>query len=170
MAVFFRGILYSIGISVITGVGGHHHYHESHEHHHDHYNHHEHNHEDNQSGTSQEKNFSEDNDDNPEYTSIFTNVNFANKSQNFKAGKASSVFGLMVLDLRGINITGNAYFEAASVFGGLEILAPKNVPLRVNITPVFGSFYNNAEYKSPEGEKPYLKLEGAAVFGSIKIL
>jgi predicted membrane protein len=144
---FLGAALVIFGIYVITGGHGHPH-----------------------DWSSKGGNFNQDTNDYPEYTSVFTTVRYANKSQNFRGGKASSVFGSMTVDLRDIGITGNTYFEVAGVFGGLEILAPKNVPLKVNITPVFGSFFNDAGYAAPSGGQPFMEIKGAAVFGSIKIL
>jgi len=76
----------------------------------------------------------------------------------------------MTVDLREIGITGNAYFEVASVFGGLEILVPRGMPLRLDITPVFGGFSNQAVTAAPAGGQPCLEIKGAAVFGNIRIL
>jgi hypothetical protein len=153
---FFGAFLVIFGIYVITG-GSHWHHDHNHDHDHDH------------NGSYKRGKFNDDNNDYPEYVTVFSSLNYKNKSQSLRGGKATSVFGSMSVDMTEINISGNAYFEVASVFGGLEIIAPKNVPLKVNITPVFGSFYNDAAYVTPADGQPFLEIKGSSVFGSITV-
>lgn len=115
------------------------------------------------------KKFSEDFNDCPEYTGVFSNLDVSNKSQNFKGGKATSVFGRVTVDLRDIKIQGNAYFEASSVFGTLQIYVPKDIPVKLNIVPVFGGYHNMASFAPPDPSAPYIEIKGASVFGSIEV-
>lgn len=113
--------------------------------------------------------FNESTEDYPEYNCVFSNLNISNKSQSLKGGTASSVFGKMVIDLREVNIQSNISFEVNSVFGGLDVLTPKALPVRLNMTPVFGSYHNFASNLNIDKNVPYIELKGAAVFGNINV-
>lgn len=121
-------------------------------------------------GASSGRNFTQDSTDYPEYTSIFSNIKYANICKQFRGGKATSVFGNLTVDLREIDLTQTSVIEVTSVFGGLELLAPKNVPVKVNVVPVFGGFFNEANYSTPSPGQPFLEIRGASVFGGIRIL
>ena len=153
---FLGAFLVIFGIYVMAGGGRWHHgcdhSHEHDRHHHD-------------GGP-----FSDDSSDFADYVSVFSSQSYRNRSQNFRGGKASSIFGGMTIDLREVKIGSTAFFEVNSVFGGLEVLVPKDVPLRVNVAPVFGTFYNDAEYVSPAAGQPCIEIKGASVFGSIRIV
>lgn len=115
------------------------------------------------------ENHNEDSNNFPEYTSVFSEVRYVNRSKSFRGGKASSVFGSITVDLRDINITSNAVFEVAGVFGGIELIVPRSVPIKVNVVPVFGAISNTASVMPMNGQ-PYLEIKGAAVFGTVKII
>jgi predicted membrane protein len=116
-----------------------------------------------------DRKFNESAEDFPDYNCIFANQNIINKSQNLKGGKASSIFGKMVLDLRDVNIQNNITFEVNSVFGNLDVIISKNVPVRLDITPVFGNYHNFATIDNADKNAPYIELRGSAVFGQINI-
>jgi predicted membrane protein len=113
--------------------------------------------------------FNENSEDYPEYNCVFSNLNIINKSQNLKGGTASSVFGKMVIDLREVTIQNNICFEVNSVFGGLDVLMPKSLPVRLNMTPVFGNYHNFTSSINTDKNAPYIELKGAAVFGNINV-
>lgn len=115
--------------------------------------------------------FSDDSDDAPEYVSILTRANYKNHSKAFRGGKISGIFGTVRVDLSDIVLTSYAELELSAVFGTVEIVLPKNVPIRAaSVTPVFGSFFNDAVYSPPSAGQPYLDIKGAAVFGSVRLL
>lgn len=117
------------------------------------------------------KSFNEDRDEFPEYTCVFTNMNVVNRSQTFRGGKASAVFGKLVLDLREVSLTGHAPLEIAGVFGSVDVLLPPDVPLKVSLVPVFGSFLNRTvNHPAPSPNAPFLEIKGASVFGSVTII
>jgi predicted membrane protein len=107
-----------------------------------------------------------DNSDYVDYNTIFSDNNTANSSKSFKGGHVSSVFGRAFVDLSQVEIQGNAVLEVSAVFGTLEVRMPRNIPYRTDVTPVFGSFLNNAPTLLPYEGAPYILIKGAAVFGS----
>jgi predicted membrane protein len=114
-------------------------------------------------------NTNEDSDNFPEYTSVFSSVSYVNKSKSFRGGKASSVFGSITVDLREISLTSNATFEVSGVFGSIELILPRTIPIKVDVIPVFGAISNIAPLMPMNGQS-YLEIKGAAVFGTVKII
>lgn len=115
------------------------------------------------------KNITENMDERPEYSCVFSQQQIANRCKNLRGGEADVVFGKMIVDLREAEIQGNVTFEVNSVFGTLEILSPKNVPLLFEITPVFGGCHNAASFPKADEKTPSITLEGSAVFGNINV-
>ena len=111
--------------------------------------------------------FSRDEKEFPEYSCVFSTIHVAGTSKSLKGGKATAVFGQMAMDLREAGITGNAVFEVSCVFGNMEIMVPKDVPVKFDIAPVFGTFHNAASFTSPKNGEPFLLIKGASVFGNI---
>jgi predicted membrane protein len=112
-----------------------------------------------------DRKFSESAEDYPEYSCVFSSQNITNKSQTLSGGKASAIFGKMVLDLRDVSIKNNITFEVNSVFGNLDVIVPKNVPVRL----VFGNYHNFAANNNFDKNAARIDLKGAAVFGQINI-
>lgn len=106
----------------------------------------------------------------PEYNCIFSDFSIKNVSKAFHGGRIASVFGKMRVDLSEIQIDGNVMVDASAVFGTLEIVVPRNIPYRTKITPVFGSFINDAPPFVYNAGGNGIEIKGAAVFGSIRFL
>ena len=110
-----------------------------------------------------------DNSDYVKYESYFTTNSFTNASKCFKGGYVSTDFGRMRLDMSQIEIQGEALLDVSAVFGTIEIIIPRNIPYRTKVTPVLGSFVNNAPLLPPAPGVPYLEIKGSAVFGTCTI-
>ena len=103
-----------------------------------------------------------------EYTSIFSHqdVNYAEKE--FTGAEAVSIFGGMTLDLRYAHLTNDAVIDATSVFGGMDILVPADVNVKVNGTGIFGRTHNNVN-KTEDMSMRTLYVNGTSIFGGIHI-
>jgi predicted membrane protein len=95
------------------------------------------------------------------------------ESDNFKGGKFSAVFGGGQLDLtkatlsdEGINV-----LQVDLVFGGLEILIPRDWNVKIEANSVFGSFSKkgNGITNSAIDLSKVLVIKGSAVFGGADI-
>lgn len=111
-----------------------------------------------------------DNSDYVKYDSSFSEINISNVSKCFKGGHVSSAFGTLRLDLSQIDIQENAVLEISVTFGTMEIRLPRNVPYKTDVTPVFGSFINNAPSAFPVAGAPFLEIKGSAVFGTCRLI
>lgn len=111
-------------------------------------------------------NSSADMNDYIHYGNSFSNNRVSNSSKNFKGGNISSTFGRTCVDLSSIAIQQNAVIDISATFGTVEIIMPRSVPYRTDITPVFGTFINNAPLNPVVPEMPYLLIKGSSVFGT----
>lgn len=93
------------------------------------------------------------------------NVNKA--GENFEKANLNAIFGAVKLDLREAKLEKETVIGAWAIFGGIEILVPKDCIVKVKGTPIFGGISN--ERKNNEDAKKIIYIEGYAVFGGIEI-
>jgi hypothetical protein len=90
------------------------------------------------------------------------------KSQNFKGGKVSVIFGGGDIDLREAKIDDKALLDISCIFGGVDVKLPDNVKLVNKGVGIMGAFENN--YRSDSNESsPELTVTGSAIFGGVEI-
>lgn len=105
---------------------------------------------------------------------IFSGCERRVKSQNFKGGRATSIFGGVELDLRDAKIVGDeATIEVNCIFGGAEIRVPDNWNVHSKSIPVLGGFSDKTHISSAEdpagGKRKTLIVTGVVVFGGVEI-
>ena len=105
---------------------------------------------------------------------IFSGCERRVKSQNFKGGRATSIFGGVELDLRDAKIAADqATIEVNCIFGGVEIRVPENWNVHSTSIPVLGGFSDKTHISSAEdpagGPRKTLVITGAIVFGGVEI-
>ena len=93
------------------------------------------------------------------------NVNKA--GENFEKANLNAIFGSVKLDLREAKLEKETVIGAWAIFGGIEILVPKDCVVKVKGTPIFGGISN--ERKNKEDATKTIYIEGYAVFGGIEI-
>lgn len=90
------------------------------------------------------------------------------ESSDFTGGRIDVVFGGYDLDLSDVKITkGGAKLEVNAVFGGAEIVVPKDCRVITNGGGFFGGWESNL--KSRDVKEPVLEISGSAVFGGVEI-
>ena len=93
------------------------------------------------------------------------NVNKA--GENFEKANLNAIFGAVKLDLREAKLEKETVIGAWAIFGGIEILVPKDCIVKVKGTPIFGGISN--ERKNKEDATKTIYIKGYAVFGGIEI-
>ena len=155
-AVFWAGILIIVGLWLIIGAfrprrssdGYHRHHHHRIQYHNNAY---------------------EDVNEYPDYIAVFSSHDTKNTSKSFRGGKITAVFGGASIDLREMQLAEDATLEVSAVFGGVEVILPTDLPIKMSSTPVFGGIDNSASNPSKVEGKYTLFIKGAAVFGGIEI-
>ncbi len=77
------------------------------------------------------------------------------------------VFGSIVLDLTNAKLKEENVITASAIFGGITILVPKDVAVKVKPTSIFGGVSNNVP--KAKDEKKVIYIESFALFGGIDI-
>jgi predicted membrane protein len=105
---------------------------------------------------------------------IFGGIERRIKSQAFRGGRATCIFGGAELDLRDANIDGEeATIEVNCIFGGAEIRVPEAWNVHSTSIPVLGGYSDKTHISSapdPSGAKrKTLVVTGTVVFGGVEI-
>ena len=119
---------------------------------------HEHHHE--ATRTSDERSIDE--------VAVFSSLNKALTTPNFKGGKIVMVFSGGEINLSQVKADGNdIHLEISSVFGGVEITVPKDW----NIKSTANVFLGNVDISRAQGgdSATTLTIHGEAVFGEIEV-
>jgi len=91
------------------------------------------------------------------------------ESRSFKGGKADVVFGSAEIDLRAAALAGGrATLVLSAVFGGIEVLVPRDWEVVLEGTPVLGSI-ESRKRAAEAAPTQTLEIKGSAVFGSIEV-
>ncbi len=89
-------------------------------------------------------------------------------SDNFVGGKIDVFFGGYDLDLSDVKIAkGGAKLEVNTLFGGADIIVPKNCRVVTNGSGIFGGW--DAKLASRDVKEPVLEITGTAFFGGVDI-
>ena len=100
-------------------------------------------------------------------SAIFSGANKRVQSEDFKGGSLTASFGGIKLDLRDSELKGEAELRVSALFGGIEVIVPKEWTVEVMGTPFFGGWEDHTEHpKNPAGR---LIIKGTATFGGIEI-
>jgi predicted membrane protein len=111
-----------------------------------------------------------------EAVAIFGGTERRIKSQTFKGGRATSIFGGVELDFRDANIDGDeATLDINCIFGGVEIRVPVTWNVHSQSIPVLGGYSDKTGPSSsapqdPSGPKrKTLIVTGTVIFGGVEI-
>jgi len=92
-----------------------------------------------------------------------------NNSPDFQGGDATAILGGCKIDLRQAGIKGGeAVIDAFALWGGVEILVPREWSVIIRGTPILGAFEDK---RGPSGQAagPRLIVRGAAIMGGVEI-
>lgn len=88
----------------------------------------------------------------------------------FRGAEINAIFGGVDYDLRGAIIEPDCAIKATAIFGGIEILVPENVKVRVKSTGIFGGTSNKARRPDDGAENVVtLYVSSIALFGGVDI-
>lgn len=101
-----------------------------------------------------------------EYYATFGSSNIDLKNEKFEGGSFNATFGSINLDLRKAKLEENTIIKANSIFGGIDIIVPTDVNVKVTSTPIFGGVSNDV--KNDTQEKT-IYVNATCLFGGVKI-
>lgn len=107
--------------------------------------------------------------------SVFGGVEKAVISKNFLGGESVSIFGATKIDLTEAKISkDNAVLDITAIFGGCEVIVPKEMNLLSQGTGIFGAWEDKTDRSKQKANKAdksenLLTLRGEAIFGGVSI-
>lgn len=88
-------------------------------------------------------------------------------NEEFSGANLEAIFGGVVLDLRNTIIEKEAVIKCSSIFGGIEIIMPSDVKVKVKSTPIFGGVSN--KYTDSKDSEKIIYVEAFCMFGGVDI-
>lgn len=106
--------------------------------------------------------------DSDDISVLFSGSETSNKSQNYKGGRVTTIFGGATLDLRDAKLTKEATLDVFALCGGLELRVPREWKVVSKVAPILGGVENKAE-GSERHDGPVLILTGVAILGGVEV-
>ena len=103
-----------------------------------------------------------------EYFAAFSGQNINFDSEVFKGTNLTATFGGMKCDLRNSIIEENIVVNATAIFGGIDIIVPDNINVKVKSSSIFGGVSDKNKRPVIEGV-PTLYINATCVFGGVEI-
>lgn len=113
-------------------------------------------------------NISSSDDDYVHASAIFSGVEKAIHTDNFKGANVMALFGGVELDLRGVKaIETGCVINVTTLFGGAEIIVPENWNVIVTGTPIFGGIQDKT--KGSAANSVNVTLNCTVAFGGLEV-
>ncbi|MBQ8914875.1 MAG: hypothetical protein IJ046_01700 [Clostridia bacterium] len=96
----------------------------------------------------------------------FSSLELSYDGEVFEGAELSAVFGAVKCDLRSAVIEKDCAIQLSAIFGGIEILVPDNVNVKVNSNSIFGGISNKTRAKK---DAPTVFIGGTCMFGGVEI-
>lgn len=103
-----------------------------------------------------------------EYCATFSEQKVILRDDEFKNAKLDAVFGGVKFDFTACNIKEDGVIKASAVFGGVNILVPPNVNIKVKSTSIFGGVSNKYE-RAYNKDLPTIYIDALCLFGGVDI-
>ena len=102
-----------------------------------------------------------------EYCATFSGQRIDFSNEEFKGATLNSVFGSITCDLREAKIKEDVVINTSSVFGGIDIIVPDDVNIKIKSNSIFGGVNNKK--KNNEDNKYTIYVNASCLFGGVDI-
>lgn len=102
-----------------------------------------------------------------EYWATFSGQRIDIPNEEFKGATLNSVFGSITCDLREAKIKEDVVINTSSVFGGIDIIVPDDVNIKIKSNSIFGGVNNKK--KNNEDNKYTIYVNASCLFGGVDI-
>lgn len=101
-----------------------------------------------------------------EYTSILGSQKEIYPNEQFKGASILTVFGGIELNLENAIINEDIIVNSTVIFGGVDIIVPNNVNVRISSVPIFGGAANKAR-PCMNANAPTIYINATCIFGGL---
>ncbi len=118
------------------------------------------------------KKLEKENGKTPEYCATFGENNACFDEEEFTGCNIDAIFGGVKLDLKNAKIKKDVVINATSVFGGITIIAPDDVKIKINSTPIFGGVEDErrkSKKETTEKKTKTIYINATCVFGGVSL-
>lgn len=116
------------------------------------------------------KKLNKNNPTSKEYCATFGGVNLDFSNEDFDGANLTAVFGGVKCDFSGSNIKGDIVVNAQAIFGGVTIIVPDDVEVKISSTPIFGGVSDNrGKRKGQKETKAVVYVNATCMFGGVEI-
>lgn len=105
---------------------------------------------------------------NRHYTATFSGQNITCDNEVFEGANLDAVFGSVTLRLDQAIINEDVVINCNATFGGIEIILPYDVNVKVSSTPVFGGV-SNRRRNPANAAAPTVFINATSMFGGVEI-
>ncbi len=102
------------------------------------------------------------------HTVIFGGDEIEYSNQVFEGGSFTAVFGGIDCDLRNSVINHDVIINATAIFGGIDILLPVNVNVKVSSNSIFGGV-DSKEHLNSHDNTVTVFVNGSGIFGGVDV-
>ena len=102
-------------------------------------------------------------------SAVFAGNETVNKSQNYKGGKVTAIFGGVSIDLRDAKITKEATLDVFALCGGVELKVPREWKVKHKVLPILGGIESKAHSEKITDESPILYITGTVALGGVEV-
>ena len=103
-----------------------------------------------------------------EYCATFSGQDLKFDGENFTGVDLTAVFGGIKCDLRKAIIEKDTVINTSSIFGGIDILVPEDVKVKVKSSSIFGGVSDEKRH-SENAEANTLYINATCLFGGVEI-
>lgn len=96
----------------------------------------------------------------------FSGCNLNYDGEVFEGAELTATFGGVKCDLRNAIIEKDCAIQVSAIFGGIDILVPDNINVKVSSNSIFGGFSNKTSVHS---NAPTIYVSGTCMFGGVEI-
>jgi predicted membrane protein len=101
---------------------------------------------------------------------VFSGAKMVDRSEHLNHTDVTAIFGGATLDLRDAHIDEVATVDAFAMFGGVQVLVPKDWRVSVGGLPIFGGYEDKTIGNgSLLVDAPLLKVNATAIFGGVEV-
>ena len=102
------------------------------------------------------------------YAATFSGQDIKLDNEEFKGTNLNAVFGGLKLDLRKAIIKDDIVINATAIFGGIDILVPADVKIKIKSNSIFGGVSNKKETEVKDEPKT-IYINASCVFGGVEV-
>ena len=102
------------------------------------------------------------------YTATFSGQDVKFDGEKFNLTEANAIFGGIKLDLRKAIIDSDCVINLSAIFGGVDILVPEDINVKINSTSIFGGVSDKRDNKTNKAEHT-IYINATCMFGGADI-